>query len=239
MTLTQTPVAEPVETNQAIQESTTGDVRLRMSYEEFLAKIDASKQAEWVDGEAIIFKPPTTRHQRLVLFLATLLEIFVQQFRLGTLLVAPFEMKVTAESNTREPDILFVANEHLDRLTEKKLAGAADLVVEVISTSSVYRDRSDKFDEYEAAGVREYWLVDARPGRENASFWVLDETGKYRAGFVDENDVYRSTAIPGFWLNGGWLRTEEQPSPIVAFAEIAGLPETVIEQLRRVQIASQ
>ncbi|MCL4863823.1 MAG: hypothetical protein KJZ93_30735, partial [Caldilineaceae bacterium] len=62
MTLTQIPVAEPVETNQAIQESTTGDVRLRMSYEEFVAKIDESKHAEWVDGEAIIFMPPTMRH---------------------------------------------------------------------------------------------------------------------------------------------------------------------------------
>ncbi len=235
MTLTQIPVAEPVETNQAIQESTTGDVRLRMSYEEFVAKIDESKHAEWVDGEAIIFMPPTMRHQRLVIFLATLLEIFVQQFRLGTLLVAPFEMKVTAESNSREPDILFVAHEHLDRLTEKKLEGPADLVVEVISTSSVYRDRSDKFDEYEAAGVREYWLVDARPGKENANFWVLDETGRYRAGVVDEDDIYRSTVLPGFWLNVEWLRTEEQPSPIVAFAEIAGLPEEVIDQLRRVQ----
>lgn len=236
MTLTQTPVAEPVETNQAIQESTAGDIRLRMSYEEFLTQIDENKHAEWVDGEAIIFMPPTMRHQRLVVFLATLLEMFIQQFRLGTLLVAPFEMKVTAESNSRKPDILFVSNEHLDRLTEKKLEGAADLVVEVISSSSVYRDRSDKFDEYEAAGVREYWLVDARPGRENASFWVLDEMGKYRAGIVDEDDIYRSTVIPGFWLNLEWLRTEEQPSPVLAFAEIAGLPAEVIEQLRRVRL---
>lgn len=234
MTLTQTPVAEPVETMAPEQEN-DGDIRRRMSYEEYLTQIDESKQAEWVDGEAIIFMPPTMRHQQIVGFLYSLLLSFVQHFRLGEVIVAPFEMKVTAESNAREPDILFVSNEHLDRLTEKKLEGPADLVVEVISTSSVYRDRSDKFDEYEAAGVREYWMVDARPGKENASFWVLDEMGRYRAGVVDEDDIYRSTVIPGFWLNVGWLRTEEQPSPILAFAEIAGLPEEVIEQLRRVQ----
>jgi Uma2 family endonuclease len=153
MTLTQPPVAEPVEANQAIQESTTGDVRQRMSYDEFLNQIDESKQAEWVDGEAIVFTPPTTRHQQLVGFLYSLLLSHIQHFRLGEVIIAPFEMKTTPESNSREPDILFVSNEHLDRLTEKKLEGPADLVVEVISTSSVYRDRSDKFDEYEAAGV--------------------------------------------------------------------------------------
>lgn len=235
MTLTQIPVAEPVEADRTDQEQAADDIRLRMSYDEFLNQIDESKHAEWVDGEVIIFMPPTTRHQQLVGFLYSLLLSYIQHFRLGEVIIAPYEMKTTPESNSREPDILFVANEHLDRLTEKKLEGPADLVVEAISTSSVYRDRSDKFDEYEAAGVREYWLVDARPGKENASFWVLDETGKYRAGIVDENDVYRSTVIPGFWLNLEWLRTEGQPSPILAFAEIAGLPEAVIEQLRRVQ----
>jgi hypothetical protein len=65
--------------------------------------------------------------------------------------------------------------------------------------------------------------------------WFTAQRGKYRAGVVDENDIYRSTAIPGFWLNLEWLRTEEQPSPILAFAKIAGLPEAVIEQLRQVQ----
>lgn len=233
MTVIQTAVAEPVETTAPEQENGAGDIRLRMSYEEFLTQIDESKQAEWVDGEAIIFMPPTTRHQQIVGFLYSLLLSFVQHFRLGEVIIAPYEMKVTPESNSREPDILFIANEHLDRLTEKKLEGPADLVVEVISTSSVYRDRSDKFDEYEAAGVREYWLVDARTGKENANFWVLDETGKYRAGFVDENDIYRSTVIRGFWLNLEWLRSEEQPSPVLALAEIVSLPAEVIEQLRR------
>ncbi|RIK33281.1 MAG: hypothetical protein DCC55_35270 [Chloroflexi bacterium] len=235
MALTQTPVAEPVETTVAEQENGAGDIHLRMSYEEFLTQIDESKQAEWVDGEAIIFMPLTMRHQQIVGFLYSLLLSFVQHFRLGEVIIAPYEMKITPESNSREPDILFVANEHLDRLTEKKLQGAADLIVEVISASSVYRDRSDKFDEYEAAGVREYWLVDARPGKENASFWVLDETGRYRAGIVDENDVYRSTVIPGFWVNLEWLLRAEPPSPILAFAEIAGLPEAVTEQLRQIQ----
>jgi Uma2 family endonuclease len=95
-------------------------------------------------------------------------------------------------------------------------------VVEVISPESVYRDRSDKFDEYQAAGVREYWLLDARPGQRQASFWVLDQHGRYRAAMVDDNGVYRSTAISDFWLNVNWLWQTQKPSPILLFAEIVG-----------------
>lgn len=237
MTLTQTPLAEPAATTSAEavrpeQEHPTGETRLRMSYEEFLQTIDEDQHAEWVDGETIIFMPPGLEHQDLVTFLVTLLRIFVQHFQLGTVLAAPFEMKLSSEGSGREPDILFIANEHQDRLTPKRLEGPADLVIEVISPESVYRDRSDKFDEYEAASVREYWLVDARPGKENASFWVLDENGKYRAAIVDEAGVYRSTVIPGFWFKPAWLWIEERPSPLLLFAEIAGLPAAVIDLLR-------
>jgi Uma2 family endonuclease len=235
MTLNEPAIAEPIETGRLEQEKTTGETRLRMSYAEFLQTIDEDQHAEWVDGETIIFMPPGLEHQDLVTFLVTLLRVFVQHFQLGTVLTAPFEMKLSAEGSGREPDILFIANEHRDRLTPQRLAGPADLVVEVISPESVYRDRSDKFDEYEAAGVREYWLVDARTDKENASFWVLNENGKYGAAIVDDQGIYRSTVIPGFWFKPAWLWVEERPSPLLLFAEIAGLPAAVVELLQRTQ----
>ena len=49
-----------------------------------------------------------------------------------------------------------MAREHLERLTEARLSGPADLVVEVVSDDSVARDRADKFYEYQAAGITEY-----------------------------------------------------------------------------------
>jgi Uma2 family endonuclease len=211
------------------------EIRRRMSYEEFLALVDEDQHAEWIDGEAIIFMPPETRHQRIVKFLLVLLDLFVEHFNLGEVLQAPFEMKASPEGSGREPDLLFVAREHRNRLTDKKLVGPADLIIEVISPESVYRDRIDKFDEYEAAGVREYWLVDARPGKENASFWVLDLAGKYRAAPIGEDGVYRSTAIPNFWFNVNWLWEEQRPSPLIAFAQIANLPHEVIDILQRTQ----
>jgi Uma2 family endonuclease len=60
-------------------------------------------------------------------------------------------MRATPDGPARQPDLLFVAREHLDRLTETRLSGPADFVVEVVSDDSVARDRADKFYEYQAA----------------------------------------------------------------------------------------
>ena len=55
-------------------------------------------------------------------------------------LPAPFEMRATPEDHAREPDLLFVAREHVNRLTEARLTGPADLVMEVSSDHSVAQD---------------------------------------------------------------------------------------------------
>jgi Uma2 family endonuclease len=204
-----------------------------MSYEEFLTSVNENTHAEWVNGETLLFMPPGTKHQQIVAFLLKLLGIFVDHFQLGEVITAPYEMKVTPDSNSREPDLLFIAQEHLDRLTENRLIGPADLIVEVISPESVYRDRSDKFDEYEAAGVREYWTIDARPGKERVDFWVLDTGGRYRAALPDEKGVYHAAVIAGFKLKMAWLWASEKPSPLLAFAEMAGFSPEIIEILRR------
>jgi Uma2 family endonuclease len=207
--------------------------RLRMSYEEFLAWADEDTHAEWVDGEVIVFMPKP-RHQDVVTFLVTLLRLFVQFFRLGQVLTAPVEMKATPTGNAREPDILFVAQENLARITEDRVEGAADLVVEVISGESVARDRTDKFYEYQEAGVREYWLLDPRPGKERADFWVLGADGKYQPVPVSGDKVYRSSVIRGFWLRVDWLWQPEKPDPLLTFGEIVGFPDQIVDSLRQI-----
>lgn len=145
-------------------------------------------------------------------------------------------MLLTPDGPVREPDVLFVAGEHAARIDAKVLKGPADLVVEVIAEDSVQRDRGDKFYEYQQAGVREYWVVDPRPGLERADFWVLDErTARYRVVAVPEDGVYRSHVLAGFWLRTEWLLAERQPEPLLAFAEVVELPSAVVEALRASQ----
>ena len=65
--------------------------------------------------------------------------------------------------SAREPDVLFLAKEHLGRLRDSHIEGPADLVVEIVSKESRGRDRGEKFYEYGEGGVPEYWLLDPIP----------------------------------------------------------------------------
>lgn len=209
-------------------------MRIPMSYEEFLAIEGEHQHAEWEDGETILLMPATPEHQDVVSFLLTLLRLFVDFFSLGKVLTAPVEMKPSLTSNAREPDILSIAQAHLARLNDKRLSGPADLVVEVISPESVRRDRNRKFREYQEAGVKEYWVIDASPGVERADFWVLDQNGQYRAALLDDEGIYRSSAIKGFWLDEAWLWQTPLPNSLIAFASIIGLPLNLVETLREI-----
>lgn len=208
------------------------EIHLPMSYQDYLHAFDEDVHVEWVNGEAIIFPSAPTRHQTVVVYLIQLLASYIEFAHLGQLLSAPYEMKASPRSNAREPDLLFVKTEHQHYLEEQRLAGAADLVVEVVSPESVKRDNEDKFTEYEAVGVQEYWIIDPRPEVQSAEFWVLDEHGQYQSMPVP-NGIYHSTVLTGFWLNTAWLWQPEQHSALAAFAEIAGLPQAVIELLQR------
>ncbi|MCS6848229.1 MAG: Uma2 family endonuclease [Anaerolineae bacterium] len=203
---------------------------LRMTYEQFLAWSDEDTHAEWVDGEVIQFMPPKLLHQAVANFLANLLSLFVEMLGLGRIISAPFEVRLSDHSS-REPDIFFVSNDRLDRLTDERMDGAPDLIVEIVSKESVQRDTEDKFREYEAAGVREYWIIDNRPRRRRAEFYALDSNGKYQLIPVTKDGVFRSIVLPGFWLRTSWL-WQERPDVLRALAEVIG-PDQVAEALRR------
>jgi Uma2 family endonuclease len=146
-----------------------------MTYDEFLAWADEDTLAEWVDGKVVMTSPASAQHQYLAIFLATTLSTYVTVHDLGTVLTGPFQMKLARSG--REPDVLFVAKEHLARLQPTFLQGPADLVVEIVSDESVARDRGTKFEEYREAGIPEYWLLD--PRIEQAGFYHLDDRGRY------------------------------------------------------------
>ena len=77
----------------------------KMTYDEFLDWADEDTYAEWVDGDIIMMGPASKRHQQIADFLTKILGIYVEQCDLGTVLSAPFQMKL---ENGREPDVLFV-----------------------------------------------------------------------------------------------------------------------------------
>jgi len=193
--------------------------RLPMSYEEWLEWAGESTQSEWVDGEAIIFMPPKTVHALVSGFLFNLLTLYVDLFRLGRVIAAPYEMRLARSA--REPDLLFIAREHLDRLTPERFLGGADLVIELISDDSVGRDRIAKLADYAAAGIPEYWLFDPRPRQQRADFFLLGANGRYATASLDADGRFHSRVLPGFWLDPDWLWQDPLPSPLALMNQIA------------------
>nr|HID13120.1 Uma2 family endonuclease [Anaerolineae bacterium] len=202
----------------------------RMTYEEFLEWADEDTWAEWVDGEVIVLSPASTRHQDIADLLTSVLRMYVDSRELGRVISAPFQMKL---ERGREPDLLFVAREHLGRLLESRLDGPADLVVEIASPDSIARDRGEKFYEYEAGGVREYWLID--PDRRWAEFYHLGEDGRYRTAFAEAEGVYHSEVLPCFWLRVEWLWQEPLPLVEDVILEVGGeeYARWLLERLRQ------
>jgi Uma2 family endonuclease len=193
---------------------------LRMSYEEFL-KWEHPGIAEWVNGE-VIQMSVKNEHQRVVDFLNQLIGLFLAIFNLGEIRSAPFVMRARPDGAGREPDLMVVTSEHLNRITSDQLDGPADLVIEVISDESVTRDKIEKFDEYEDAGVREYWIIDPRANRQRAEFFVLDEARRrFRPVPIEDDNTYHSAVLQGFWLNVDWL-WELKPNVFAALIRIVG-----------------
>ena len=175
----------------------------KISYEEFLERTDDNPHVEWVSGEIIEMNPISDRHEDLSGFLKPLLRHFVEAHQLGIIRGEPFQMKPALSLPGRAPDFFFVATAHLDRMRSTYLEGPADLVVEIISPESRARDRGDKFFEYEAAGIPEYWLLD--PVRQQAEFYQLGSDGIYRPAALDAEGRYSSAVLPGLWLQVDWL----------------------------------
>jgi Uma2 family endonuclease len=206
-----------VEANGPVSEWPEGVPR-RMSFEEYLAWDHEGVRAEWVDGEVVIVASVRLDHQFIMGFLYRLVIGFVERESLGVVLLPSTRMRLPEKPSGREPDLLFVAASHADRLKETYVDGPADLVVEIVSPDSEIRDRADKFLEYEAAGITEYWLLD--PLRHEAFFYVLGDDARYHPRAVATDGVYHSHVLDRFRLRPDWLWRTPLPTPEAALAEL-------------------
>ena len=201
-------------------------------YEEYLALPDDGRIVEWADGEIIKHMPPGPAHQRTSSTLEALLKLYVKRLNLGEVFDAPFEVRLWPDGPSREPDVLFVRRERLSLLNDKRFEGAPDLVVEIISPTSVTLDRVDKYLEYERAGVGEYWIIDPRPRQQQADFFVRGEAGRFVSAPVDDDGVYQATVLPGFRLRLDWLIRPEETDAERAVAEMLADAPGLSEELR-------
>lgn len=202
-----------------------------ISYETYLEIAPENHIIEWVNGEVIKHMPPKYEHQSIVHFLAKLVGDFVDLFALGRIVEAPFEVKLWPDGPSREPDILFVSQERLHLLVSERMNGAPDLVVEVVSFDSVRRDREKKKQEYEQAGVKEYWIIDSRPQRHRADFFHLNSAGHLELIATEDDERVESLVLPGFALNPAWLWATPPPHAVKLIKEMSPDADAKLRQL--------
>jgi Uma2 family endonuclease len=116
---------------------------------------------EIIEGDHVVTPSPTTRHQRVLARLTSLLIVHVEAHGLGTVLAAPMDV-LLAPTSVVQPDLLFISKERQVIIKEANIQGAPDLVVEVLSPSTAAIDRGGKMALYARYGVSHYWILDAR-----------------------------------------------------------------------------
>jgi Uma2 family endonuclease len=155
---------------------------------------ETNRIIELSEGRLIITPSPTTQHQRIVLKLSYLLVDYVSSYNLGEIIIAPLDVRLW-EGNIRQPDIIFMSNEHLDRITEQ-LWGVPDLVIEILSESTAKVDKEDKYLEYQRAGVLEYWIVN--PFKQSIEVFTLENETYTQFGISGIGDIAKSKLLDGF-----------------------------------------
>lgn len=177
----------------------------RMSEDEFVAWVFAEDvRAEWVDGEVVLMSPASVRHIEIGDWLMQLLWRYVRAKKLGKVFGHDLMVRMQHPRAIRRiPDIAFISQANLTSLFTTYFEGAPDLVIEIVSPDSVARDWRDKFLEYEAAGVLEYWIID--PISQTVEVSVRDTSGKLKKIDLATDGALHSATIPGFWLKIEWF----------------------------------
>jgi Uma2 family endonuclease len=166
---------------------------------DYFALPDTNRYVELSEGRLIMPPHPTYRHQTALQNVFLKFQSLVDAHHLRIVRFAPLPVRVWP-GKIQEPDIVFVAQEHIDRIGEQVL-GVPDLVVEVISPPTLTTDRVEKFYEYARAGVREYWMAD--PEERAIEVYILREGAYALGGKYKPGETARSGLLPGFELGVG------------------------------------
>ena len=119
------------------------------------------------------------------------------------LFAAPFDVRLAKKGEKDnevytvvQPDLCVVCD--ADKLDERGCWGAPDLIIEILSPGNSKKEMLNKYELYEEAGVREYWVV--RPDYKEITQFVL-ENNKYRTlPPVVEGTIIYSAIFPDLSL---------------------------------------
>lgn len=112
-----------------------------------------------INNKLIMSPAPIDIHQVVLFDIAFNFKSFLNNQNRGEIRIAPYDVHFSKQ-NILQPDILFIKNENLDKIQDKGIFGAPDLIIEILSPSTSQLDWEEKKLIYERYGVQEYFLVE-------------------------------------------------------------------------------
>ncbi|MCA9078042.1 MAG: Uma2 family endonuclease [Planctomycetaceae bacterium] len=164
--------------------------------EQYLA-LDTNNLIEFDNGMLEFLPMPTDTHQRIAKFLLRLLDDFVESRLLGEVFMMGYPVRLP-DGKSRQPDIVYVRS---GRPTSKRYVAGADIVVEIVSElpEDRRRDLETKREDYAAAGIPEYWIVD--PETQTISVLTLDGEAYKSHGELRPGETATSVLLDGFTID--------------------------------------
>jgi len=181
------------------------DLSKRYTYSDYITW-QFDDMVELIKGKIFKMSPaPNMSHQRISFKLSSRIDWFLGNKKCEAF-AAPFDVRLPLPKKKQtkskintvvQPDICVVCD--LSKLDNRGCLGAPDWVIEILSKSTSKKDLNEKFDIYQEAGVKEYWIV--RPEEETVMTYILDKSGNYKLGRVKPFSKEESVPVsifPGF-----------------------------------------
>ena len=152
---------------------------------------------------------PNLEHQRVSRRLMTMIDIYLKE-KSCEVFSAPFDVRLPLPPNRLknnkidtvvQPDLCVVCDPA--KLDQQGCLGAPDWVIEILSPATSRKDLTEKFDVYQFAGVREYWII--HPFEQTLLVYLLNEKGEFegRQRPYLRGDMVPSSVFPGWEVDLG------------------------------------
>ncbi|AZT91554.1 Uma2 family endonuclease [Caldicellulosiruptor changbaiensis] len=165
-----------------------------------LKEISENKVYTLIDGTLFLHAAPSWQHQKILKNLMLIFgnylkdkdcEIFSAPF--DVFLEAKDEIDVENATTVVQPDLTIICDK--SKLAKTGYIGAPKMIIEITSPSTVRLDRVLKFNKYEEAGVKEYWVLE--PENKIITCFVLQSDGRYgRPKIFSEGDIIKVATFP-------------------------------------------
>jgi Uma2 family endonuclease len=146
--------------------------KILLGYDDFWSVPDDGNRYEILDGEMFVTPLPSLRHQTVSARLHHVLSDYAKRRDLGVVIAAPVGV-ILGEHRQVQPDLLVIRKENYGLINSKEIVGPPDLVIEILSPTTVRRDRLQKATLYAASKIPYYWIVD--PQNETIEEYRLEQ----------------------------------------------------------------